>query len=149
MGEESTASCFPALPANIWEPQRKERLALVSSPGCLLRSADQLGWNPPRLTSHSDLRLAKCFANNTCSVAKSCPALWDLMDCSWPGSPVHMIFQARLLKWVVISSSRGSSWPRYWALISYISRKILYHCTIWEALLIIGIQYTLFKDGWS
>ena len=34
------------------------------------------------------------------------------MDCSLPGSSVHGIFQARVLEWVAISFSRGSSWPR-------------------------------------
>ena len=36
----------------------------------------------------------------------------DPMDCSPPGSAVCGIFQARILEWVAISSSRGSSWPR-------------------------------------
>ena len=45
-------------------------------------------------------------------VAQSCPTLWDPMDCSLPGSSAHGIFQARLLEWVAISSSRGSSRPR-------------------------------------
>ena len=40
-------------------------------------------------------------------VAQSCPTLTDPMDCSLPGSSVHGIFQARVLKWVAISSSRG------------------------------------------
>ena len=35
--------------------------------------------------------------------------LWDLMDCSLPGSSVHGILQARILKWVAIRFSRGSS----------------------------------------
>ena len=34
------------------------------------------------------------------------------MDCSLPGSSVHGIFQARTLKWVAISFSRGSIQPR-------------------------------------
>ena len=34
------------------------------------------------------------------------------MDCSLPGSPIHGIFQARILEWVAISFSRGSSQPR-------------------------------------
>ena len=38
--------------------------------------------------------------------------LWDPMDCSPPGSSVHRIFQARILEWVAISFSRGSSQPR-------------------------------------
>ena len=33
------------------------------------------------------------------------------MDCSQPGTSVHKIFQARVLEWVAISFSRGSSWP--------------------------------------
>ena len=38
--------------------------------------------------------------------------LCDPVDCSLPGSSVHGIFQARVLEWVPISFSRGSSWPR-------------------------------------
>ena len=38
-------------------------------------------------------------------------ALCDLMDCSPPGSSVHVISQARILEWVAVSSSRGSSDP--------------------------------------
>ena len=45
-------------------------------------------------------------------VAQSCPTLCDPMDCSLPGSSVHKIFQARILEWVAISFSRGSSQPR-------------------------------------
>ena len=45
-------------------------------------------------------------------VAQSCPTLCDPMDCSLPGSSVHGIFQARILEWVAISFSRGTSWPR-------------------------------------
>ena len=48
-------------------------------------------------------------------------------DCSLPGSSVHGIFQARLLKWVAISSSRRSSWPRDWTHVSSVfcvSRRI-------------------------
>ena len=42
----------------------------------------------------------------------SCPTLCDPMDCSQPGSSLHGIFQRRILKQVVISSSRWSSQPR-------------------------------------
>ena len=41
-------------------------------------------------------------------VAQSCPTLCDPMDCSPPASSVHGIFQARVLEWVAVSSSRGS-----------------------------------------
>ena len=46
------------------------------------------------------------------SVAQSCPTLCDPMDLSPPGSSVHGIFLVRILEWVVISFSRGSSQPR-------------------------------------
>ena len=52
------------------------------------------------------------------SVAQSCPAVCNPMDCSLPGSSVHGILQARILEWVAISSSRGSSWPREWTRVS-------------------------------
>ena len=45
------------------------------------------------------------------SVAQSCPILLKPHDCSPPGSSVHGISQARILKWVAISSSRRSAWP--------------------------------------
>ena len=45
-------------------------------------------------------------------VAESCPTLCDPVDCSLPGSSVHGILQARILEWVTISFSRGSSQPR-------------------------------------
>ena len=57
------------------------------------------------------------------------------MDCSSPDSSVHGIFQARLLEWVAISSSRVSFWPRdrtYISCISFIDRRILHHCATWE-----------------
>ena len=43
---------------------------------------------------------------------QSCPSLCDPMDCSPPGSSVHGILQARILEWVAIPFSRGSSQPR-------------------------------------
>ena len=45
-------------------------------------------------------------------VARSCPTLSDPMDYSLPGSSVHGMFQARMLEWVAILFSRGSSRPR-------------------------------------
>ena len=45
-------------------------------------------------------------------VAPSCPTLCNPMDCSPPGSSVHGISQARILEWVAMSFSRGSSPPR-------------------------------------
>ena len=78
-------------------------------------------------------------------VTQSCPALCNPMDCSIPGSFVHGIFQARVLKWVAISFSRGSSWPRDQTWVSHIAGRCF---TIWatrEALSIcwIGCNFLL------
>ena len=62
--------------------------------------------------------------------AQSCPTLCEPRDCNPPGSIVHRIFQAKILEWVAISSSRGSSWPRGrtgLSCISCIVRQILYY----------------------
>ena len=61
-------------------------------------------------------------------VAQSCPTLCDSMGCSLPGSSVHGIFQARVLEWVAISFSRGSSqtMDRTW-----VSRSAGRRFTIW------------------
>ena len=58
-----------------------------------------------------------------------------------PSSSVHGIFQARILEQVAISYSRGPSQPRdqtHVSCISYIGRRIFYHCAVWEA--IIGLM---------
>ena len=67
---------------------------------------------------------------NVCLGAQLCLTLGDPMDCSQPGSSVHEILPARILEWVAISSSKGSSWPRYQthgSCISCIDRWILYY----------------------
>ena len=61
-------------------------------------------------------------------VAQSCLTLWNPMDCSLLGSSVHGIFQVRILKWVAISFSRGSSQSRDWTWVSHIAGR---HFTVW------------------
>ena len=45
-------------------------------------------------------------------LSQSCPTLCNPMDYSPPGSSVHGVLQARILEWVAMPSSRGSSQPR-------------------------------------
>ena len=66
-------------------------------------------------------------------VAQLCLTLCDPMDCSPPGSSVHEIFQARILEWVVIPFSRGSSRPRDQTWIACIDKWSLYCWAIMEA----------------
>ena len=61
-------------------------------------------------------------------VTQSCLTLCDPMDYNLPGSSVHGIFQARILEWVAISFSRGSSLPRDW---TQVSRIVGRRFTIW------------------
>ena len=72
---------------------------------------------------------------SVCSVAQSCPPLCDPLDCSPPGSSIHGTLQARILEWLAISSSRGSSRHRdrtHISCVSCIGRLILYHWTTKE-----------------
>ena len=59
--------------------------------------------------------------------------LCNPMDCSPPGSSVHGILQARILEWVAMPFSRGSSWPRDWTCNLLHCRQILYHWATREA----------------
>ena len=70
----------------------------------------QLNWNKINYTR---------LYFSSCRSAQSCPALFNPMDCSPPGSSVHGIFQARILEWGAIAFS---------ACIG----RILYHCAAWE-----------------
>ena len=68
--------------------------------------------------------------NSMCMRAQSlqsCLTLCNPMDCSWPGSSVHKILQARLLDWVAMRSSRGSSQPGDQACVSCIAGGFFTH----------------------
>ena len=76
-----------------------------------------------------DLRWTWCNNNrNKWKLLSLCLTLCDPMDCSLPGSSVHGILQARILEWVAISLSRGSSQPRDWTQISHTAGRFF---TIW------------------
>ena len=77
-------------------------------------------------------------------VTQSCPTLCDPMDCSLPGSPVHGIFQARVLEWGAIAFSKECSNYCTIALISHASKvmlKILQPrlCNMWT------VNFQMFK----
>ena len=61
---------------------------------------------------------------------QSCTTLCNSINCSPPGSSVHGILQARILEWVAVPSSTGSSQPRDPTHVSYLTctdRQVLYH----------------------
>ena len=61
-------------------------------------------------------------------VTQLCPTLCYLTDCSPPGSSVQGILQARILKWLDIPFTRGSSLPRDRTQVSYIAGSFF---TVW------------------
>ena len=85
------------------------------------------------------------FYNTT----KEFTTLCDPMDWSLPGSSVHGIFQARVLEWVAISFSRGSSQPRA---RTRVSRSVGRHFTVWatrEALKNLQVLLKLYTHQFS
>ena len=107
----------------IWEVDHKEGLALKN--WCFWPVALE-----KTLESPLDCREIKPVypKGKESAVVQWCPTLCDPMDCCLPGSSVRGIFQARVLKWVVISFSRGSSQPRNRTWVSHIAGR---HFTIW------------------
>jgi len=70
-----------------------------------------------------------CLKWSMCYVLQLCLTLCDPMHHIPPCSTLHGILQARILEWVAVSSSRGSSQPKDWTCISYVScivRQVLY-----------------------
>ena len=63
--------------------------------------------------------LSRLILSNSC----------DPKECSLSGFSVHGIFQARILEWVAISSSRWSFWPRDWTQVSCFAGSLLH----WQA----------------
>ena len=70
-------------------------------------------------------------------VAQSCLTFCDSMDCSPPGSFVHGILQARILEWVAMSFSRGSSQPRDWTQVSQTAGRFF---TVWATWKVQGCE---------
>ena len=69
---------------------------------------------------------ANWISDLTC--AQLCPTLCNPMDCSLPGFSVHGILQARILEWVAIPFSRGSSLLRDWTWVSWFAGRFF---TVW------------------
>ena len=72
------------------------------------RTEETSSWSSHYQQGHSRLKTLRCC----CLLAKSYPTLCHPMDCSLPDSSVHGILQTRILEWVAIPFSRGSSRPR-------------------------------------
>ena len=108
--------------------REKGRLKMTPSPcawwdvGRMSISTNSLEWKESYV--HPDTRV--CCAMSW----QLCPTLRSSMDSSPPISSVHGILQARILEWIAMTSSRGSSWLKDWTRISKASctdRWALYH----------------------
>ena len=97
-----------------WQTELTQCSSAFSAPSVLSFSLPP-AWYQPRC-SFSTSSLVRA-----CSVTQSCPTLCNPVDCSPPASSVHGVLQARILEWVSISSSRGSSWLRDQTLVSCVS----------------------------
>ena len=80
---------------------------------------------------------------HACSVAELCMTLRP----HWPGSSVRGILQARILEWVAISFSMGSSQTRDQTHIYCIGRRILYHCTTREVVILYIVVKVLVAES--
>ena len=58
---------------------------------------------------HREIKKVSQLPKDHAKLLQSCPALCDPVDCSMPGSSVPVSLQARILEWVAVPSSRGSS----------------------------------------
>ena len=76
---------------------------------------------------HGLWHLTQVFSASQLLIAQSCLTLCDPMTYILPGSSVHGILQARILEWVAMPSSRGSSWNQSPPPSRPYCRQILYH----------------------
>ena len=86
-------------------------------------------WKNKTHTFENNINILPILTNLSISVvAQSCLTLCDPMNCRPPGSSVHGILQARILKWLAISFSRGFSQPRDWTWVFPITGRCF---TLW------------------
>ena len=101
----------------------RERVQIKMSQGCSIgkspRKVARVEFFCP-LPKESRMWYIHVYHHVCAQSLKSCPTLYDPMDCSPPGSSVHGILQAKILEWVAMPFSRGSSRPRDWTHISCI-----------------------------
>ena len=89
----------------------------------------------PHVTPYNSSPVLPAVLNASCMHAQSCLTLCNPMDYSPPDASIHGVFQARILEWVVIPFSRGSSQSRDRTDVTSIfciGKRIIYHWAIQE-----------------
>ena len=89
----------------------------------ITRTQHTVRWTPDHLASSYFSCVFVCVCDMCVLVAQSFSTLCDSMDCSPTVSSVHEILHAKVLEWVAISFSRGSSQPKDWAQVSCIAGR--------------------------
>ena len=131
----SRVNCF----AYVWNTQKMKFLTVCSiAKGCALEPQKPIN----SILHESTKQRRGCrvstpvkaivllFLSHRVGLSNSFATPWTVAH---RGSSVHGISQTRILEWVVISFSRGSSQPRNWTQVSCTSRQILYHRASKEA----------------
>ena len=116
-------------------------LTLLTTPGVRIRMEGSVGF--------SNQGYSLCPLQWKCKVltiggggglvVKSCPTLFNSMDCSLAGSSVHGISQARIRKWVAMPFSRASSRSKDWTQVSCIAGGFFTNWASRKALLTTGL----------
>ena len=129
---QSTPSLIPHLP-------RKASVPLIQISGCSTVASIPMPLPPPSLPpgtycysywAHASwVPLCVCVCVFVW-VTQSCLTLRDSVDCSPSGSSINGILQGRILEWVAIPVSRGSSQPRDQTQVSWIAGRLF---TVWAA----------------
>ena len=118
---------------------------------CLSRNGTGRG---NELASH-ELEMRMCWSLCVCVCVCVCTLshvqlFCDPMDCSPPGSSAHGVFQARILEWVAISYSMGTSWPRDWTQVSCIIPPMWENLTQQNHQILVfeSISFNLLPKAW-
>ena len=85
-------------------------------------------WEEGKKSLSENTQASLAHGESEMLAAQSCPTLCNPMDCSLPGSSVHGMLQVRILEWVAMPFSKGSSWPRD---RTWISHSVGRFFTIW------------------
>ena len=120
--------CWRRLLRVPWTARRSNQSILKKiSPGC------SLNWTEEHRGISAVTGELSSYSVQFSSVAQSCLTLCNPMGCSLRGPSLHRVSQGRILEWIAISFSKGSSQARDPTYVSRIGRWILFHCTTWEA----------------
>ena len=82
-------------------------------------------------------------------VTQSCLTLCDPTNCSLPGFSVREILQARILEWIAVPFSRGSSLPRDWTLVSCTAGRFFTICATRKSSIKVLVKLTKLTPGYT